>query len=211
MALRLGDHAPDFHAETTLGPLRFHRWKGTSWAMLFSHPRDFTPVCTTELGTLARLLPEFERRDVKVLGLSVDSVPDHALWAADIAETQQVDLSFPLIGDSQRHVARLYDMIHPGASETTTVRSVFVIDPGNRVRLTLAYPASTGRSFVELLRAVDALQLSARHAVATPAEWRNGDDVIILPSLTDDQARIEFPDGWRAQKPYLRFVPQPGA
>ena len=211
MALRLGDVAPDFDADTTHGPIRFWEWKGDAWAVLFTHPRDFTPVCTTELGAVARLAPEFARRNVKVIGLSVDSVADHERWEADIAATQRTRLHFPLIGDPQRRVARLYDTIHPGASETTTVRAVFVITPDNRIALTFTYPASTGRNFAELLRVIDALQLTARHAVATPADWRHGDDVIILASLSDDEARIRFPQGWRAERPYLRIVPQPDA
>lgn len=209
MALRLGDVAPDFDADTTHGPIRFWEWKGDAWAVLFTHPRDFTPVCTTELGAVARLAPEFARRNVKVIGLSVDSVADHERWAEDIAATQRTRLHFPLIGDPQRRVARLYDTIHPGASETSTVRAVFVITPDNRIALTFTYPASTGRNFDELLRVIDALQLTARHAVATPADWRHGDDVIILASLSDDEARIRFPQGWRTERPYLRIVPQP--
>lgn len=211
MALRLGDIAPDFDAETTHGPIRFWEWKGNAWAVLFTHPRDFTPVCTTELGAVARLSPEFRRRNVKVIGLSVDTVSDHERWEADIAATQRTRLDFPLIGDPQRRVARLYDTIHPGASETSTVRAVFVIAPDNRVALTFTYPASTGRNFDELLRVIDALQLTARHAVATPADWRDGEDVIILASLSDDEARLKFPQGWRAERPYLRIVRQPGA
>jgi len=211
MALRLGDTAPDFDVESTIGPINFYEWAGDAWVILFSHPRDFTPVCTTELGVVAKLAPEFARRHVKVIGLSVDSVADHDRWAADIAETQHVALNFPLIGDAQRRIARLYDMIHPGASETTTVRSVFVIGPDRKVKLTLTYPASTGRNFEELLRTIDSLQLTSAHAVATPANWRRGDDVIIVPSVSDDEARQRFPDGWLALKPYLRIVPQPAA
>lgn len=211
MALRLGDIAPDFDAETTHGPIRFWEWKGEAWAVLFTHPRDFTPVCTTELGAVARLSPEFRRRNVKVIGLSVDTVSDHERWEADIAATQRTRLDFPLIGDPQRRVARLYDTIHPGASETSTVRAVFVIAPDNRIALTFTYPASTGRNFDELLRVIDALQLTERHAVATPADWRHGDDVIILASLSDDEARLRFPGGWRTERPYLRIVRQPDA
>lgn len=209
MALRLGDIAPDFDADTTIGPLRFYDWKGDAWAVLLSHPRDFTPVCTTELGAVARLAPEFARRGVKLIGLSVDSVADHRRWTEDIAETQQATPAFPLIGDPQRRIARLYDMIHPGASETSTVRAVFVIGPDNRIELTLVYPASTGRNFAELLRVVDALQLARRHAVATPADWQPGEDVIIAAALGDDEARLHFPRGWRSVTPYLRFVRQP--
>jgi thioredoxin-dependent peroxiredoxin len=210
MALRLGDPAPDFTAETTIGPLRFHDWKRGSWAILFSHPRDFTPVCTTELVALAALKPEFDRRDVKILGLSVDSVYDHRRWARDIAESLNVSLNFPLVGDPDRRIATLYGMIHPHANDTATVRSVFVIGPDDRIALTLAYPASTGRNFDELLRVVDSLQLTAAYAVATPANWRDGQDVIIVPSLSDREARERFPAGWTAHTPYLRVVPQPG-
>ncbi len=210
MALRLGDPAPDFTAETTIGPLRFRDWKRGSWAILFSHPHDFTPVCTTELGALAKLEPEFDRRNVKVIGLSVDSVYDHRRWARDIAETQNVALNFPLIGDHDRRIAGLYDMIHPQVHDTATVRSVFVIGPDDRIKLTMTYPASTGRNFDELLRVVDSLQLTAAHAVATPANWRDGEDVIIVPSLSDSEARDRFPAGWTAHTPYLRVVPQPG-
>jgi len=210
MVLRLGDPAPDFTAETTIGPLRFHDWKRGSWAILFSHPHDFTPVCTTELGALAALKPEFDRRDVKILGLSVDSVYDHRRWARDIAESLNVSLKFPLVGDPDRRIATLYGMIHPHANDTATVRSVFVIGPDDRIALTLAYPASTGRNFDELLRVVDSLQLTAAHAVATPANWRDGQDVIIVPSLSDREARERFPAGWTAHTSYLRVVPQPG-
>jgi thioredoxin-dependent peroxiredoxin len=210
MAIRLGDLAPDFTAETTFGLLRFRDWKRGSWAVLFSHPRDFTPVCTTELGALAKLKPEFDRRNVKLVGLSVDSVHDHRRWARDIAETQNVALNFPLIGDPDRRIATLYDMIHPRVSDTATVRSVFVVGPDDRVKLILTYPASTGRNFDEVLRVVDSLQLTATHAVATPANWRRGEDVIIVPTLSDEQARERFPQGWTAHAPYLRVVPQPG-
>ena len=210
MALRLGDLAPDFTADTTFGPLRFRIWKRDSWAVLLSHPRDFTPVCTTELGALAKLEPEFGRRNVKLLGLSVDSVHDHRRWARDIAETQNATLSFPLIGDPDRRIARLYDMIHPQASDTATVRSVFVIGPDDRIKLILTYPASTGRNFDELLRVIDSLQLTAAHAVATPVNWHRGEDVIIVPTLSDEQARERFPRGWVAYTPYLRVVPEPG-
>jgi len=211
MALRLGDTAPDFQASTTEGPISFHSWIGDHWAVLFSHPRDYTPVCTTELGTVARLKPEFDRRGVKVIGLSVDPVKDHEGWSRDIEETQGVRLNFPLIADPDRTVSRLYDMIHPQADDTFTVRSVFVIDPAKKVRLTLTYPASTGRNFSELLRVLDSLQLTAHHQVATPADWQRGQDVIIVPAVTAEQARGKYPQGWREVKPYLRYVPDPGA
>lgn len=211
MTLRLGDTAPDFTATSTAGELRFHDWIGDDWAILFSHPRDFTPVCTTELGAVARLKPEFDRRGVKVIGLSVDGVADHEGWSRDIEATQGVALNFPLIADKDRAVAEAYDMLHPNAEATTTVRSVFVIDPAKKVRLTLTYPASTGRDFNEILRAIDSLQLTSNHQVATPANWRAGDDVIILASISDDQARVAYPEGWRADRPYLRYVPDPSA
>ena len=209
MAIRLGDEAPDFHADTTEGELDFHAWKGDSWAVLFSHPKDFTPVCTTELGTVAKLKPELDARNVKAIGLSVDPVSDHQAWKGDIEETQGAALNFPLIADPDRTVADLYDMIHPNANDTLTVRSVFVIDPSNKVRLTLTYPASTGRNFDELLRVIDSLQLTADHQVATPVNWKDGDDVIIVPALSDEEGKERFPDGWDAKKPYLRVTKQP--
>ena len=209
MAVRLGDIAPDFTAETTEGPLQFHQWKGNGWAVLFSHPRDFTPVCTTELGAVSALKPEFEKRNTKVVGLSVDPLAEHERWKGDIADVTGNSLNFPLIADSNRAIATLYDMIHPGASDTATVRSVFVIGPDHKVKLTLTYPASTGRNFQELLRVIDSLQLTARHSVATPADWKPGDDVIIVPALSDEDARKKFPAGFTAKKPYLRVVPQP--
>ena len=209
MSLRLGDDAPDFTADTTEGPIRFHEWKGSSWAVLFSHPKDFTPVCTTELGAVAALKPEFERRNVKVIGLSVDPVDSHQRWADDIEDVTGQRVNFPLIGDAERSVAGLYGMIHPGASETFTVRSVFVVGPDNKVKLTLTYPASTGRNFTELLRAIDSLQLTASYTVATPADWTQGDDVIVAPALSDADARAKFPRGFVAKKPYLRVTPQP--
>ena len=209
MAVRLGDVAPDFTAETTDGPLQFHQWKGNGWAVLFSHPRDFTPVCTTELGAVSALKPEFEKRNTKVVGLSVDPLAEHERWKGDIADVTGNSLNFPLIADPDRAVATLYDMIHPGASDTATVRSVFVIGPDHKVKLTLTYPASTGRNFQELLRVIDSLQLTARHSVATPADWKPGDDVIIVPALSDEDARKKFPAGFTAKKPYLRVVPQP--
>ncbi len=209
MALQLGDVAPDFIADSTQGQIRFHQWLGNSWGILFSHPKDFTPVCTTELGEVARLKPEFEQRNVKVAGLSVDPLKDHAAWAGDIEETQGYALNFPLIADPERKIANLYGMIHPNASDTLTVRSVFVIGPDKKIKLTLTYPASTGRNFDELLRSIDSLQLTARHSVATPANWTQGNDVIIVPSLSDEQAKGKFPGGWRTLKPYLRMVAQP--
>ena len=209
MPIRLGDLAPNFSADTTEGPIDFHSWKGDSWAVLFSHPKDFTPVCTTELGYTASLADQFAARNVKVVGLSVDSVEDHLSWAADIAETQGQVVNFPMIGDPDGTVADLYDMIHPNADNTLTVRSVFVIDPANKVRLTITYPASTGRNFDEVLRVIDSLQLTDTHKVATPVNWTDGDDVIILPALDNDEAAKLFPDGWDEQKPYLRVVPQP--
>ncbi len=210
MTLRLGDEAPDFTAQTTEGPLRFHEWMGDSWAVLFSHPKDFTPVCTTELGAVSRLKGEFERRSVKVVGLSVNNLDDHQRWAADIEETQGVALNFPLIADADRQVADLYDMVHPAASDTFTVRSVFVVGPDKKIKLMITYPASTGRDFGEILRAIDSLQLTAKYQVATPVDWRQGEDVIIVPAVSDEEAAKRFPNGWRALKPYLRITAQPG-
>ena len=210
MALRLGDIAPDFHADTTDGAIDFHAWKRDSWAVLFSHPKDFTPVCTTELGYTAKLKSEFEKRNVKVIGLSVDPVSSHVEWEKDIAETQGQAVNFPMIGDPERKVADLYDMIHPNANDTLTVRSVFVIDPTNKVRLTITYPASTGRNFDEILRVIDSLQLTDKHKVATPVNWKHGDDVIIVPALSNDDAKKLFPGGWDEKRPYLRVVKQPG-
>ena len=209
MALQLGDTAPDFEATTTDGPVRFHEWLGDRWGVLFSHPKNFTPVCTTELGYTAKLKPEFDRRGVKVIGLSVDPLDAHGRWAQDIAETQGAALNFPLIADPERKVADLYGMIHPNASDTATVRSVFVIGPDKKIKLTLTYPASTGRNFDEVLRVIDSLQLTAKHQVATPVNWKTGEDVIIVPAVTDEAARAKYPDGWKAPKPYLRIVPQP--
>jgi thioredoxin-dependent peroxiredoxin len=209
MAIRLGDTAPDFTAETTEGTIRFHEWIGDSWAVLFSHPKDFTPVCTTELGYMARIKPEFEKRGVKILGLSVDPVSDHKRWSKDIEETQGHAPNYPLIADPDRKVADLYDMIHPNALDTLTVRSVFVIGPDKKVKMTLTYPASTGRNFDELLRVIDSLQLTAKHKVATPVNWKHGEDVIIVPAVSDEDAKKQFPNGWNAKKPYLRIVPQP--
>ncbi|MEX1025847.1 MAG: peroxiredoxin [Planctomycetota bacterium] len=209
MAIRLGDTAPDFQADTTQGPISFHEWIGDGWAILFSHPKDFTPVCTTELGAVAKLKPEFDKRNTKVIGLSVDPLSDHEAWSRDIEETQGTALNFPLIADPDRKVADLYDMIHPNALATATVRSVFMIGPDKAVKLTLTYPASTGRNFDELLRVLDSLQLTAEHQVATPANWNDGDDVIVVPSLSDDEATAKFPKGFKAIKPYLRMTPQP--
>jgi alkyl hydroperoxide reductase subunit AhpC len=209
MAIRLGDTAPDFTAETTEGPISFHDWIGDSWAVLFSHPKDFTPVCTTELGECARLKPEFDKRNVKIIGLSVDPADSHAKWAEDIHETQGTALNFPVIADPDRKISTLYDMIHPNASETFTVRSVYIIGPDKKVKLILTYPASTGRNFIEILRVIDSLQLTANYSVATPVNWKDGDDVIIVPSMSDDEAREKFPAGWKAHKPYLRVTPQP--
>ncbi len=209
MALRLGDIAPDFKAETTEGPVAFHEWIGDGWAVLFSHPKDFTPVCTTELGEVARLKPEFDKRGVKVIGLSVDPADSHKAWASDIKETQGHALNFPLIADADRKVSGLYDMIHPNANDTLTVRSVFVIDANKKIRLVITYPASTGRNFEEILRSIDSLQLTDKHKVATPVNWKHGEDVIIVPALSDEDAKKRFPDGWKTVKPYLRIVPQP--
>lgn len=210
MTIRLGDVVPDFEAETTEGPIKFHEWLGNSWGVLFSHPKNFTPVCTTELGQVARLKPEFDRRNVKVIGLSVDPISAHEKWSADIAETQGYAPNFPLIADQDRKVADLYDMIHPNASDTMTVRSVFVVGPDKKLKLSLTYPASAGRNFDEILRVIDSLQLTAQHAVATPANWKDGDDVIIVPSVSDEAAKEKFPGGWKTLKPYLRVVAQPG-
>ena len=209
MTVRLGDDAPDFTAETTQGTINFLDWKGDSWAILFSHPKDFTPVCTTELGTVAKLKPEFDKRNVKVIGLSVDELGNHTEWAKDIAETQGAEVNFPIIADGDRKVSDLYDMIHPNANDTLTVRSVYIVGPDNKVKLQLTYPASTGRNFDEILRVVDSLQLTAKFSVATPANWNEGDEVIIGSGVTDEAAKEKFPEGWRAEKPYLRYVAAP--
>ena len=206
MTLRLGDKAPDFTQESTQGPIHFSDWKGDSWAILFSHPADFTPVCTTELGMVARLKPEFDKRNVKAIGLSVDPVDSHGRWARDIEETQGAALNFPLIADSDRKVAQLYDMLHPESNGTATVRSVFVIDPRGMLRLTLTYPASTGRNFDEILRVIDSLQLTDSAKVATPVNWWRGDEVVILPAVSDEDADKLFPQGYRVVKPYLRLT-----
>ena len=209
MSIRLGDIAPDFTAETTQGPVRFHEWKGNSWAVLFSHPKDFTPVCTTELGHVAKIKKEFEQRNCKVIGLSVDPLGAHVEWSKDIADTQGMAPNFPMIADGDQKVSKLYDMIHPNASDTMTVRSVFVVDGANKVRLMITYPASCGRNFEELLRVIDSLQLTSAYSVATPANWKHGEDVIVAPALSDDEARRKFPRGFKALKPYLRVTPQP--
>ena len=210
MALRLGDTAPDFTAETTQGSVSFHDWLGDSCGVLFSHPKDFTPVCTTELGRVAALKPEFDKRNVKVIGLSVDPVPSHLEWEKDIEETQGTAVNFPMIGDSDRKVSDLYDMVHPNANDTMTVRSVFVVGPDKKLKLSITYPASTGRNFDEILRVIDSLQLTAQYKVATPVDWKDGDDVIIGSAVTNEEAQQLFPGGWTTVKPYLRTLPQPG-
>ncbi|MDA1113858.1 MAG: peroxiredoxin [Planctomycetota bacterium] len=209
MTLRLGDQAPDFTQDSTEGSIHFHDWVGKSWCILFSHPKDFTPVCTTELGEVSKLKGEFEARNTKVIGLSVDGLADHKAWSADIEETQGVALNFPLLADVDRKVSDLYDMIHPNAHDTLTVRSVFVIDPQKVVKLIITYPASTGRNFQEILRVLDSLQLTAKHKVATPVNWKDGEDVIIVPTVDNEAAKKLFPDGWKEVKPYLRLVKQP--
>lgn len=209
MSIRLGDIAPDFKAETTQGPISFHEWLGDSWGMLFSHPADFTPVCTTELGKTALLKGEFEKKGVKVIAVSVDDLASHNKWVPDIEEVNGVKMNFPIIADSDKAVAGLYDMIHPNASEKATVRSVFIIGPDKKVKLTLTYPASTGRNFQELLRVIDSLQLTAEYSVATPADWKDGDDAIVVPSISTADAILKFPKGVKEVKPYLRYTPQP--
>ncbi len=218
MPLRIGDEAPNFTVDTTEGTINFHDWIGDGYAILFSHPKDFTPVCTTELGYMAGLKPEFDKRNCKIIGLSIDSVNDHNAWLNDIEETQGHAVNYPLIGDSNLEVAKLYDMIHPNASGTAkertpadnaTIRSVFVIGPDKLIKLIITYPMSTGRNFDEVLRVLDSIQLTARHKVATPVNWRQGEDVIIVPAVSDEAAKEKFPDGWKAPKPYLRIVPQP--
>jgi alkyl hydroperoxide reductase subunit AhpC len=218
MSLRINSEAPNFTADTTQGPITFHDWIGNGWAILFSHPKDFTPVCTTELGYMARLKPEFDKRNTKVLGLSVDPVDNHSRWSKDIEETQGYPVNFPMIGDPQLKVAKLYDMLPEGAGETSegrtaadnaTVRSVFIIGPDKKVKAMLTYPMSSGRNFDEVLRLLDSCQLTAKHQVATPVNWKHGEDVIIVPSVSDEQAKQKYPDGWKAPKPYLRIVPQP--
>lgn len=217
MSLHLGDEAPDFSAETTQGTINFHEWIGDGWAILFSHPKDFTPVCTTELGYMAKLKPEFDKRNTKIIGLSIDPVEDHHRWMSDIEETQQCQVNYPMIGDADLKVAKLYDMIHPNASGETkrtaqdnaTIRSVFVVGPDKKIKLMLTYPMSTGRNFDELLRVLDSIQLTAKHKVATPVNWKPGDQVIISPAVSDDEARVKYPEGWSAPRPYLRIVRQP--
>jgi alkyl hydroperoxide reductase subunit AhpC len=211
MPLQLNDIVPNFTQDSTQGSINFYDYAGKSWIVLFSHPKDFTPVCTTELGAVAKLKPEFDKRGVKVIGISVDASHDHEKWARDIEETQGVKLNFPLIADNNRKVASLYEMIHPNASDTMTVRSVFIIDPNKKLRLTLTYPASTGRNFQEILRVIDSLQLTDKHRVATPADWRQGQDVIILPAVSNDEAKTLFPQGWKELRPYLRTTRQPAA
>ncbi|BAK76208.1 peroxidase [Pseudogulbenkiania sp. NH8B] len=216
MAIRIGDEAPDFTADTTEGTIHFHEWIGDSWAILFSHPKDFTPVCTTELGYMAKLKPEFDKRHTKIIGLSIDPVSDHKAWVGDIAETQGHAVNYPMIGDADLNVAKLYDMIHPNASpgprtavDNATVRSVFLIGPDKKVKAMLVYPMSAGRNFDEVLRLLDALQLNAKHTVATPVNWRPGDDVIIPTSVSDEEAQKKYPEGYKTLKPYLRMVAQP--
>ena len=217
--LAIGSIAPDFDALTTEGPIRFHEWLGDSWGVLFSHPKDFTPVCTTELGAVARLKPEFDKRGVKVIGLSVDPVDKHAAWSKDIAETQGTAPNFPMIGDPDLAISKLYGMLPADAGQTSdgrtavdnqTVRNVYVIGPDKKVKLMIAYPMTTGRNFDEVLRVIDSLQLTAKHRVATPADWKQGEEVIIVTSVSDDEAKTIYPNGWRTEKPYLRYVPQPG-
>ncbi|KAF1025437.1 MAG: Alkyl hydroperoxide reductase C [Burkholderia plantarii] len=210
MSLRLGDIAPDFEQESSLGRIKFHEWLGNSWGVLFSHPADYTPVCTTELGLTAKLKGEFEKRNVKAIALSVDSVESHSGWINDINDTQATSVNFPILADADRKVSQLYDMIHPNANETLTVRSLFVIDPNKKVRLTITYPASTGRNFDEVLRVIDSLQLTDNYKVATPGNWKDGDDVVIVPSLKDEEElKQRFPKGYKAVRPYLRLTPQP--
>ncbi len=218
MAVRIGDEAPNFTADTTEGEIDFHDYVGDGWCVLFSHPKDFTPVCTTELGSVARLMPEFRKRNCKVIGLSVDSVEDHHAWKKDIEETQGAPVVYPLVGDTNMTVAKLYDMLHPNASgeaksrtaaDNATVRSVFIVGPDKRVKATLTYPMSSGRNFNEILRLIDSCKLTAEHQVATPANWQDGEECIIVPAVSDEAAKEKFPGGWRAEKPYLRYVPQP--
>ncbi len=209
MTLRLGDTAPDFEAETSQGRIRFHEWIGDSWCILFSHPKDYTPVCTTELGYMARIKPEFDKRNVKIIGVSIDPVDSHRGWLADIEETQNARVTYPIIADADRKVADLYGMIHPAHDEVFTVRTVFVVDPKKKIRLMITYPMTTGRNFDEILRVIDSLQMFDKHTVATPVNWRPGDDVIIPPSITDEVAKGKFPKGWRALRPYLRLTPDP--
>lgn len=209
MAIRLGDTAPDFTAETTEGTINFHEWLGDSWGIFFSHPKDYTPVCTTELGRVANLKAEFEKRNVKTIALSVDPVDSHKGWINDINETQHCTMNYPIVADPERKVAQLYDMIHPNAMDNMTVRSVFIIGPDKKVKLTLTYPASTGRNFDELLRVIDSLQLTANYSVATPADWKNGEDCVVVPAIKTEDIPAKFPKGFKEVKPYLRMTPQP--
>ena len=216
MSLRIGDEAPNFTAETTEGKINFHEWIGDGWAILFSHPKDFTPVCTTELGYMAKLQPEFEKRNTKVMGLSIDPVDDHKRWSKDIEETQGTAPNYPMIGDADLEVAKLYDMIHPNATggkrtaaDNATIRSVFIVGPDKKIKLNLTYPMTTGRNFDEVLRVLDSMQLTAKHKVATPVNWKAGEDVIIAGSVSDDEAKQKYPGGWKSPRPYLRIVPQP--
>jgi len=216
MSVRIGDEAPNFKAETTQGPIDFHQWIGDGYAILFSHPKDFTPVCTTELGYMAKLEPEFKKRNTKIIGLSIDPVDDHKRWAKDIEETQGTAPNYPIIGDGDLEVAKLYDMIHPNATggkrtaaDNATVRSVFVVGPDKKVKLTLTYPMSTGRNFDEVLRVLDSIQLTAKHKVSTPVNWKPGEDVIISGAVSDDEAKQKYPEGWKSPKPYIRIVKQP--
>ena len=209
MAIRLGDEAPDFTAETTEGTVNFYDYLGDGWGILFSHPKDFTPVCTTELGAFSARRSDFDKRNTKLIAVSVDDVDSHQRWKSDISETQGAELNFPIIGDADRKVADLYDMIHPNANDTLTVRSVFIVDPNKKVKLTLTYPASTGRNVDEIVRVLDSLQLSAKFPVSTPVDWKDGEDVIIAPSVSDDDAKEKFPKGFRKVKDYLRYTPQP--
>ena len=218
MTLRIGDTAPDFEAETTAGKIKFHEWGGDSWVILFSHPKDFTPVCTTELGYMARLKPEFDRRNTKIIGLSVDPVGDHERWAQDIEEVTGGKVNYPMIGDSDLKVAKLYNMLPADAGDSSegrtpvdnaTVRNVFVVGPDKKIKLIIAYPMSTGRNFDEVLRVLDSIQLTAKHQVATPVNWQQGEEVIIVPAVSDEAANEKFPEGWKAPKPYMRIVPQP--
>jgi alkyl hydroperoxide reductase subunit AhpC len=219
MPLQIGDIAPDFQAETTEGPVKFHEWAGDSWVVLFSHPKDFTPVCTTELGYMAKAKPEFDRRNVKILGISIDSVNDHQRWKNDIKETQGAAVTYPLIGDTEMTVAKLYGMIHPNAegsamtrtaADNATVRTVFVIGPDKKIKLMISYPMTTGRNFDEVLRVIDSMQLTSKYAVATPVNWKHGEDVIIVGSVSDEEAKKKYPEGWKSPKPYIRIVKQPG-
>ena len=210
MAVHIGAVAPDFTQESTAGPINFHDWIGKDWVILFSHPKDFTPVCTTELGAVAKLKPEFEKRHIKAIGVSVDPLDSHKKWIGDIEDTQGVKMNFPIIADADKKVSKLYDMIHPEWNDTLTVRSVFIIDPNKKVRLTITYPASTGRNFQEILRVIDSLQLTDSHSVATPADWKQGNDVIIAPAIQDPEVlKQKFPKGWKELRPYLRVTPQP--